>query len=82
MQSLGDQLEKASFSQHVSVPDLWQQQAVTALREGRDVVVQAPTGAGKTLASWPEMVDKVIPFIKGEEVPATIHFDPPAFEKP
>jgi superfamily II DNA/RNA helicase len=33
----------------VAVPDLWQQQAVSALREGRDVVVQAPTGAGKTL---------------------------------
>lgn len=33
----------------VVVPDLWQQQAVTALREGRDVVIQAPTGAGKTL---------------------------------
>src|SRR3974377_540431 len=33
----------------VTVPDLWQQQAVAALREGRDVVVQAPTGAGKTL---------------------------------
>ena len=31
------------------MPDLWQQQAVTALREGKDVVVQAPTGAGKTL---------------------------------
>ncbi len=49
MQNLGDQLEKASFNQHVTVPDLWQQQAVTALREGRDVVVHAPTGAGKTL---------------------------------
>ncbi|MCW5552500.1 MAG: DEAD/DEAH box helicase [Verrucomicrobiae bacterium] len=33
----------------VAVPDLWQQQAVAALREGNDVVVQAPTGAGKTL---------------------------------
>jgi len=31
------------------VPDLWQQQAVSALRDGRDVVVHAPTGAGKTL---------------------------------
>ncbi len=31
------------------MPDLWQQQAIAALREGRDVVVQAPTGAGKTL---------------------------------
>src|SRR5436309_3367532 len=33
----------------VAVPDLWQQQAVSALREGHDVVVQAPTGSGKTL---------------------------------
>jgi superfamily II DNA/RNA helicase len=33
----------------VTVPDLWQQQAVSALREGQDVIVQAPTGAGKTL---------------------------------
>src|SRR5213078_4678972 len=31
----------------VTVPDLWQQQAVTALRQGQDVVVQAPTGSGK-----------------------------------
>ncbi len=29
-------------------PDLWQQQAVNALRAGRDLVVHAPTGAGKT----------------------------------
>ncbi len=28
---------------------------------------QAVSGAGKTLAAWPEMVDNVIPFIKGEE---------------
>lgn len=33
----------------VTIPDLWQQQAVTFLREGKDVVVHAPTGAGKTL---------------------------------
>lgn len=33
----------------VTVPDLWQQQAVAALRQGEDVVVQAPTGSGKTL---------------------------------
>src|SRR6185295_14981859 len=30
------------------VPDLWQQDAVRALRDGKDVVVQAPTGSGKT----------------------------------
>ena len=28
---------------------------------------QAISGAGKTFAGWPEMVDNVIPFIKGEE---------------
>ncbi len=28
---------------------------------------QALSGAGKTFASWPEMADNVIPFIKGEE---------------
>jgi aspartate-semialdehyde dehydrogenase len=28
---------------------------------------QAISGAGKTFESWPEMIDNVIPFIKGEE---------------
>lgn len=28
---------------------------------------QAISGAGKTFSSWPEMVDNVIPYIKGEE---------------
>lgn len=32
----------------LNVPDLWQQDAVRALRAGRDVIVDAPTGAGKT----------------------------------
>jgi hypothetical protein len=35
--------------QKLSIPDLWQQEAVRALRSGFDVVVHAPTGAGKTL---------------------------------
>ena len=30
------------------LPDLWQQDALRALRQGEDVVIQAPTGAGKT----------------------------------
>ncbi len=30
------------------LPDLWQQHALKALRQGNDVIVQAPTGAGKT----------------------------------
>ncbi|MEM9227203.1 MAG: DEAD/DEAH box helicase, partial [Verrucomicrobiota bacterium] len=32
----------------LKVPDLWQQEAVNALKDGKDVVVHAPTGAGKT----------------------------------
>jgi superfamily II DNA/RNA helicase len=43
------QLAELSALNQVTVPDLWQQQAVAALREGKDVVVHAPTGAGKTL---------------------------------
>jgi hypothetical protein len=43
------QLADLPVLNQVTVPDLWQQQAVTALRQGQDVVVQAPTGAGKTL---------------------------------
>src|SRR5437667_6365701 len=48
MPSLSQLAELPALNQ-VTVPDLWQQQAVTALREGKDVVVQAPTGSGKTL---------------------------------
>jgi superfamily II DNA/RNA helicase len=47
--SLPTQLADLPALNQVTVPDLWQQQAVAALREGKDVVVQAPTGAGKTL---------------------------------
>ena len=32
----------------LKLPDVWQHQAVNLLREGSDVVVSAPTGAGKT----------------------------------
>ncbi|HSH93175.1 MAG TPA: DEAD/DEAH box helicase, partial [Roseimicrobium sp.] len=49
MQTIAGQFDQQPTLQSVSVPDLWQQQAVTALREGKDVVVHAPTGAGKTL---------------------------------
>ena len=54
MLSFADQLAAAPGLNQVLVPDLWQQQAVGALRAGRDVVVHAPTGAGKTLIfeSW------------------------------
>jgi len=49
VQTLGDQPGQPAVLNQVAVPDLWQQQAVAALRDGRDVVVHAPTGAGKTL---------------------------------
>src|SRR5690349_14189651 len=49
MGSMAEQLENLGALNQVTVPDLWQQQAVSALRAGKDVVVHAPTGAGKTL---------------------------------
>lgn len=49
VQTIAEQLGSGSALNPVVVPDLWQQQAVAALRARRDVVVQAPTGAGKTL---------------------------------
>jgi hypothetical protein len=36
------------FGPGLVIPDLWQQEAVRALQQGKDVVVQAPTGSGKT----------------------------------
>ena len=47
--TLAEQFENAPTFNQVTIPDLWQQQAVSFLREGKDVVVHAPTGAGKTL---------------------------------
>mgnify|MGYP006084224717 CR=1 FL=1 len=37
-----------SLEIRLRIPDLWQQQALASLRQGKDVVVHAPTGAGKT----------------------------------
>ncbi|HTD65190.1 MAG TPA: DEAD/DEAH box helicase, partial [Candidatus Limnocylindria bacterium] len=49
MATLAEQFENTPAFNQVAIPDLWQQQAVAFLREGKDVVVHAPTGAGKTL---------------------------------
>jgi ATP-dependent helicase YprA (DUF1998 family) len=38
----------SSIGAGLVIPDLWQQEAVHALQLGKDVVVQAPTGSGKT----------------------------------
>lgn len=37
-----------SLLQSLTIPDPWQHRAAHTLREGKDVVVHAPTGAGKT----------------------------------
>jgi replicative superfamily II helicase len=38
----------SGFGAGLVIPDLWQREAVRALQQGKDVVVQAPTGSGKT----------------------------------
>ena len=45
------------------VPDLWQQEAVRALQSGKDVIVHAPTGAGKTY-----IFELLYPSLKGQAV--------------
>jgi len=39
---------KAGLAMGLVIPDLWQQEAIRALQQGKDVVVQSPTGSGKT----------------------------------
>ena len=46
---IAQRLESQLALNQVLIPDLWQQEAVNALRKGQDVVLHAPTGAGKTL---------------------------------
>ena len=45
------------------LPDLWQLDAVRALRAGRDVVVDAPTGAGKTF-----IFELIQPELRGQAI--------------
>ncbi|HKP93689.1 MAG TPA: DEAD/DEAH box helicase, partial [Chthoniobacterales bacterium] len=53
----------AGLEINLVVPDLWQQDAVRALREGKDVVVQAPTGSGKTY-----IFELLYPNLKGQAI--------------
>ncbi len=46
---LAESLDQHPALGRIRIPDLWQQEAIAALRAGKDVVVHAPTGAGKTL---------------------------------
>ncbi|HEX4629752.1 MAG TPA: DEAD/DEAH box helicase [Chthoniobacterales bacterium] len=53
----------AGLEINLVVPDLWQQEAVRALREEKDVVVQAPTGSGKTY-----IFELLYPSLKGQAI--------------
>ena len=53
----------AGLEINLIVPDLWQQEAVRALRAGQDVVVHAPTGAGKTY-----IFELLYPALRGQAV--------------
>ena len=37
-----------SLGREISLPDSWQRKALAFLRDGKDAVLHAPTGAGKT----------------------------------
>ena len=41
-------MDVLDIQQDILIPDLWQQEALHALQDGADVIVHAPTGAGKT----------------------------------
>ena len=42
------QTNSTQFGERLSLPDIWQRKALNCLRQGDDVVLHAPTGAGKT----------------------------------
>src|ERR1700751_581441 len=51
------------FGAGLVIPDLWQQEAIRALQQGKDVVVQATTGSGKTY-----IFELFYPDLKGQAV--------------
>src|SRR6202140_1010576 len=53
----------AGLEINLVVPDLWQQEAVRALRDGKDAIVQAPTGSGKTY-----IFELLYPALKGQAI--------------
>ncbi len=58
---------KSNCSIQSYVPALLPLDPVFGLKKTLVCTYQAISGAGKTFASWPEMLDNVIPFIGGEE---------------
>jgi hypothetical protein len=49
-----------TFATALTIPDLWQQKAVNLLRAQHDVIVDAPTGAGKTFI-FEHLVERAFP---------------------
>ena len=58
---------KSNCSLQSYVPALYPLDQKYKLTKALACTYQAISGAGKTFASWPEMVDNVIPYIGGEE---------------
>ena len=50
------QTNSEEFGGHIFLPDSWQRQALNELRGGNDVVLHAPTGAGKTFV-FEQLID-------------------------
>ena len=48
-----DFLEMEEFGTAFRIPDFWQAEAVAHMKAGRDVVLHAPTGTGKTFVFEP-----------------------------
>jgi aspartate-semialdehyde dehydrogenase len=58
---------KSNCSLQSYLPALWPLHQKYGLEKALACTYQAVSGAGKTLAGWPEMADNVNPFIRGEE---------------
>ncbi len=58
---------KSNCSLQSYVPAIWPLDKKYGIEEVLVCTYQAISGAGKTFATWPDMLDNVIPFIGGEE---------------
>ena len=58
---------KSNCSLQSYVPAFWPLHEKFVLTRALACTYQAVSGAGKTLETWPEMVDNIIPLIRGEE---------------
>ena len=64
------------FGAGLVIPDLWQQDAVRALQQGKDVVVQAPTGSGKTYIFellYPNLKTQAVFTVPTRAAPTRVH---------